>query len=102
MSLALSFALEQKYYQSENIQQSDVFEDIFDFVIVAPLTIVGRVLWLLVDFILIERTVINFLRKTTACLVLAARKINRFSLANFLFLIILAFVLVFVAVLMRK
>ena len=94
--------LSKKYYQNENIQQSDVFEDIFDFVIVTPLTIVGRILWLLVDFILIERTVIDFLRKMTACLVLAARKINRFSFANFLLLTILAFVLVFVAVLMRK
>ena len=66
-------------YEKEAVQESDVFEDVFDFLIVTPLTILGRILWLLVDFILIERTMINSLSNCTSFLIRNVGRLNVFS-----------------------
>lgn len=72
-------------YEKELIQESDAFETIFDFLIITPLTILGRILWLLVDFILIERTIINSLSNTTGFLIRSISKLNIYSSWLYLF-----------------
>ncbi len=46
-------------YERDDIQLSDFFERFYEVVLLAPLSILGRVLWLTVDFLLIERTILS-------------------------------------------
>ena len=81
-------------YNKELLQESDVFEDVFDFLIITPLTILGRILWLLVDFILIERTIINSLSDATGLLIRGVSKFNIFSSWLYLLYVIMSFGLI--------
>ena len=81
----------ENLYQKEFIQESDVFETVFDFLIITPLTILGRILWLLVDFILIERTIINSLSNATNLLIRGVSHLNVFSAKLYLLYILLGF-----------
>ena len=60
----------------EALQEEDYFEKLYNAVIITPIKILGRILWLLVDFILIERTIISSLNQGTALLIRAAGWIN--------------------------
>ncbi len=68
----------------EAIQEEDYFEKLYDVIILTPIKIIGRILWLLVDFILIERTIISSLNEGTAFLVRTAGKLNSASFAGYL------------------
>lgn len=78
-------------YNSELVQESDAFETIFDFLIITPLTILGRILWLLVDFILIERTIINSLRDATGLMIRSISKLNIFSAKLYIAYVLICF-----------
>lgn len=81
----------KNFYNLEYLQESDVFEEIFDFLIITPLTILGRILWLLVDFILIERTIINSLSNATNLLIRGVSHLNVFSAKLYFLYILLGF-----------
>ncbi len=91
----------EQAYANEKIQESDVFESIFDFLIITPLTILGRILWLLVDFILIERTLINSISKTTAFLINNVTKLNVYSGVRYFMYVILSVALIFLIAVLR-
>ena len=48
------------------IQSSDLLKDFYNTFIVAPLRLLGRILWLLVDFVVIERSLIGNLSQFTS------------------------------------
>lgn len=87
------FKFLEKLYDNETVQESDIFEKVFDVLILTPLIILGRILWLLVDFILIERTLINSLSNATGFLIKLGHGVNKFSMWQY-------FVYLFIAVLM--
>lgn len=66
----------ERLSEYEALQDEDYFEKAFDLLLLTPIRIFGRILWLLVDFILIERTIINSLNDGTAFLVRTASKLN--------------------------
>lgn len=70
----------------ETVQDEDYFEKLYDVIILTPIKIIGRILWLLVDFILIERTIISSLNEGTAFMVRTAGKINAASFIGYLVL----------------
>ena len=51
------------------IQKTDLFSTAYHLFIVGPIKVLGRVLWLTVDFLIIERTVINSLHKMLMILI---------------------------------
>lgn len=61
----------------EAIQEEDYFEKAYDMLILTPVKILGRILWLLVDFILIERTIISSLTHGTGFLIKISSKLYR-------------------------
>lgn len=73
----------------EAVQEEDYFEKFYDLIILTPIKIIGRILWLLVDFILIERTIISSLNEGTSFLVKTAGKINNASFWGYLALSLL-------------
>ena len=58
-----------KVYDSENLQEADWLHDFYQAVLVAPIKILGRVLWLLIDFLIIERTIVSSLTSGSNLLV---------------------------------
>lgn len=71
------------FADSEFIQDKDWLTELYRLIIVAPLHLLGRVLWLAVDFVVIERRVIgtvsNLMEKTTTVL----EKMQSDKLASF-------------------
>jgi len=58
-----------KAYRYKFIQKTDLFSTAYHLFIVGPIKVLGRVLWLTVDFLIIERTVINSLHKMLMILI---------------------------------
>ena len=58
-----------KVYDSEAIQDTDWINDFYQTILVAPIKILGRVLWLLIDFLIIERTIVSSLTSGSNLLV---------------------------------
>ena len=63
-------------YEHEFIQTADLFSDFYRVFIIGPVKILGRVLWLTIDFLLIERTIINSLYRLVAVLINVFRRIH--------------------------
>lgn len=70
----------------EALQDEDYFEKLYEAIILAPIKILGRILWLLVDFILIERTIISSLNESTSLLVRLTGRLHNSSLWSYLLL----------------
>ncbi len=66
-----------KMYEKERIQFSEPFTLLYEVLVVAPVKIVGRILWLMIDFILIERTIINLLNRVTLLLINVFRRLHK-------------------------
>lgn len=63
-------------YEKDEIQLAEFFERAYEYIIVAPLNILGRILWLAVDFLLIERTIVNSFSHLTEFLIRISKKIH--------------------------
>lgn len=59
----------RKLYDSEIIQEADWFDDMYKMLLIAPVKILGRILWLTIDFLIIERTIVSSLSGATMLLV---------------------------------
>lgn len=78
-----------KVYDSENIQEADWLHDFYQTVLVAPIKILGRVLWLLIDFLIIERTIVSSLTSSSNLMVKVLDRMHTgslFSSAGYVFL----------------
>lgn len=71
------------------LQESDYISAIADLLIITPLKIVSRLLWLMVDFVLIERTIISFLHSIFDFLVALTVKLNSGRCWSNLFMLLL-------------
>lgn len=60
----------------EAVQDEDYIEKFYELIILTPIRILGRVLWLLIDFILIERTLISSIHDGTGLLIRLSSKLN--------------------------
>lgn len=65
-----------KVYDNNQIQETDLVSDIYRYVIIGPVKVLGRVLWLTIDFLVIERTIIYTLRNTVNLLIELFQKIH--------------------------
>ncbi len=78
-----------KAYDSENLQEADWLHDFYQVVLIAPIKILGRVLWLLIDFLIIERTIVSSLTSGSNLLVRVLDRMHTgsvFSNAGYVFL----------------
>lgn len=86
---AYPFRRLSRFYNNEEVQLSEFFGSLYDYIIVAPITIVGRMLWLTVDFVIIERTILNSINRLTGFLIGISRKIHQSSVINYIMLTLL-------------
>ena len=63
-------------YENEQIQESDWFSDFYHYFVIGPIKVLGRVLWLTIDFLIIERTIIYTSRNTVNLLIGFFQKIH--------------------------
>ena len=63
-------------YENEQVQESDWFSDFYHYFVIGPVKVLGRVLWLTIDFLIIERTVIYTSRNTVNLLIGFFQKIH--------------------------
>jgi len=75
-------------YDNRFIQTADWFTAFYRSFVVGPIKVLGRVLWLTVDFLIIERTVINSLHKSLLILINLFRRIHTDSLWALLFFLL--------------
>lgn len=73
-------------YANEEFQLSEFFRRFYELVIITPITVLGRILWLTIDFVIIERTIINSLSNMIKFLIKVSQKIHRPSLINYVIL----------------
>ena len=63
-------------YENEQVQESDRFSDFYHYFVIGPIKVLGRVLWLTIDFLVIERTIIYTSRNTVNLLIGFFQKIH--------------------------
>lgn len=78
-----------RFYHYEKLQQADYISGFYEVFIIGPIKILGRILWLTIDFLLIEKTIINFLDKMMRLLISLFLKLHTNSLWGYAFFLLL-------------
>lgn len=81
-------------YESEKLQNADVFSEMFYFIFVSPVLFLGRILWLTIDFLIIERTLLSSLSEGYGVLSRLFNWLHSESLRNVLFFMAAGFALI--------
>ena len=66
------------------IWQTDVLSGLYERLIILPLKFLGRVLWLVFDFVVIERSIIGTVSAAASALVTGVRKIQEARCSNYI------------------
>ena len=91
------FALE-KYNEDEDLQTSEFCSDFYDWIIVTPINVIGKILWLLIDFLIIEKTFLTSISDTVKFLINISQKIHKVSIMAYILLSLLGLGIVWVSV----
>ncbi len=75
-----------RYYADEELQLSEFFKRFYELLILTPITVLGRILWLTIDFVIIERTIINSLSDMIKFLIRISQKIHQPQMLNYILL----------------
>lgn len=76
-------------YDNDKLQEADWFSGLYNVVIITPVKILGRVLWLTIDFLIIEKTIISTLSNITNFSIRLVSKAHTNSwLSNFAFILL--------------
>lgn len=75
-----------RYYADEELQLAEFFKRFYELVVLTPITVLGRILWLTIDFVIIERTIINSLSDMIKFLIKVSQKIHQPTLINYILL----------------
>ncbi len=66
VSVLRPYRLWQKLYDNETLQNADGLSALLHFCFVSPIHFLGRILWLTIDFLIIERTLLSSLSEFSA------------------------------------
>ena len=80
------------------MQLSEFFKRFYELVLLTPITVLGRILWLTIDFVIIERTIINSLSDVIKFLIRISQKIHQSSLLNYILLALCGLGIIFLYV----
>lgn len=82
----------------DSFQEADWLTRIYHSLFLMPLRVLGRILWLAVDFVVIERTVIGSISETTSLLVRGLRKVQTALWMNYLLMALIGFGIIVFAI----
>lgn len=83
---------------NEPLQEADWMSRIYHGLLLLPLRMLGRILWLAVDFVVIERTVIGSISETTALLVRGLQRIQSALWLNYLLMLLIGLGIIIFAI----
>ncbi len=83
----LKFVL--RWADNDQLQEADILEKIYNGFVLMPLRLLGRILWITIDFLFIERTVIASLSQTTGLIVGGLHKIQAAAWLNYLVMVMI-------------
>lgn len=78
-----------RWSDNETLQDSDPIGCLFRVFILTPLRLLGRILWIAVDFVLIERSIIGGISQTTRFMVNGLQRIQSALWLNYLMMMLL-------------
>lgn len=78
----------------EGLQKGDIMHRFYIVLLITPLRLLGRVLWLAIDFVVIERSVIGSISHSTRFVVQNLQKIQGAGWANYFMMILLGLAVV--------
>jgi len=81
----LGFVL--RWSDNEKLQEADPLQKIYEVLLLMPLRLLGRILWITIDFLFIERTVIASLSQATGLIVNGLHKIQTAVWLNYLLMV---------------
>lgn len=82
------FSLAGRWADTEEIQEADLTERLSLIFVLEPLRLLGRILWVAVDFVVIERSIIGTVSDTTRFMVGGLHKIQNTAWANYLLMVL--------------
>ena len=83
-----------RWYESDIVQEADYLNALYELLIITPIKVIGRVLWLTVDFIFIERTIINSVQNALKFMIFIFRRIHSGTLGGAILFILLGFAVI--------
>ena len=83
-------------YEQDELQLSEFFERLYEVIVIAPLSVLGRILWLTVDFLLIERTILNSISHLRNALINLSSKLHSCHLIGYILTAILGLMIMFI------
>ncbi len=83
-----------RWYESDIVQEADYMNALYEWLIITPVKVIGRVLWLTVDFIFIERTIINSVQNALKFMICIFRRIHSGTLGGAILFILLGFAVI--------
>lgn len=72
------------FYENEELQSGEWLNRIYENLLIAPIKILGRILWLTVDFLFIERTILSSLSHFTEISVTFAKRLQSYGWLSYL------------------
>ena len=88
--------------QSISASHTDIFSRLFYGIFVLPVQTIGRVLWLMVDFLIIERTLLSSLAKCNDVLVQGFVFLHKRTYGNILLMLLVGIGAVVIGIYWRK
>ena len=84
--------------EMEIIQDTDFFKGLYHYVIVAPISLLGRILWLSIDFLIIERSVIGGISEMTSLAIRGLQRIQNTTWLNYLFMLLVGLAIILLGI----
>ena len=89
MALTAPLRLGNRWADRAELQDGDLLARVYELVVIAPLKLLGRILWITVDFLVIERSVIGSISAGSRFLIGSLQHIQKTVWLNYLFMLLL-------------
>ncbi len=86
----------RRWADSELLQDGDIVYVLYRIFLLSPLRLLGRVLWIAVDFVVIERSIIGSISQTSSLLVSAFHRMQEAAWLNYLLLVFVGLLLILI------
>ena len=81
-------------YDNDVLQEADYVGTAYELLIITPVKVIGRLLWLTVDFVFIERTIISSVQNALGFMIFLFRRIHSGTVTGMLLFMLLGFAVI--------
>jgi len=84
-----------RIYNNEKLQSADYFSSLICWLVVNPICFLGRILWLTIDFLIIERTFLSSLSECNNNIAKLYNNLAEFKIRNIIIFVLLGTIIIF-------